>query len=280
MNIRRAFTLIELLVVIAIIAILAAILFPVFAQAKEAARKAQCLTQAREIGVAMMMYNNDYDDMMPGLLARVTPINGGNFPTFGMPYDQQIAAYVKNDDIFKCPDDNAGSAPDPSIPFWDGSYRAKKLKRSYGYVGTLFTVQAGGRDQNTGMSTGPYDPIGDQNTGRSITTFDEPADTIMLVENWLETSVDSWVGGPYGSAFIECDTAELAGRKVPPVNPPDFLPVTCGSGNQNRPPGRGHTGGTEYVFADGHVKLMSFYAVRKNDFRKFKLKKPTVTFNP
>src|SRR5258706_15299528 len=102
----------------------------------------------------------------------------------------------------------------------------------------------------------------------------------MLVENWREKSVDSWVGGPYGSAFIECDTAELAGRKVPPVNAPDFLPQTCGTYNQNRPPGRGHTGGTEYVFTDGHVKLMSFYAVRHDDFRKFKLHKPTVAYNP
>lgn len=274
---HRAFTLIELLVVIAIIAILAAILFPVFAQAKEAGRKAQCLTQARQIGMAMVMYSTDQDDLMPGLLAGVAPINGGNI--YWIPYDQQIAPYVKNDQIYKCPDDNSGSAPASNIPFWDGNYRARKLKRSYGYVGTIFTVEAGGRDQNTGMSTGPYDPA-NRNSGRSTTTFSDPADTIMMVENWLDTSIDSWVGGPYGSAFIECDTAELAGRVVPPIAPADFLPPTCGYSDQYRKPGRGHTGGTEFLLADGHVKLFNYYQVRKNDFQKFKLIKSSTTFTP
>ena len=63
--IRRAFTLIELLVVITIIAILAAILFPVFAQAKEAAKKTSCASNLRSIGLAMTLYGNDYDDYFP-----------------------------------------------------------------------------------------------------------------------------------------------------------------------------------------------------------------------
>src|SRR5690348_4323783 len=62
---RRAFTLIELLVVIAIIAILAAILFPVFAQAKAAAKKTACLSNVKHLSLATFMYINDYDDMMP-----------------------------------------------------------------------------------------------------------------------------------------------------------------------------------------------------------------------
>lgn len=64
---RRAFTLIELLVVIAIIAILAAILFPVFAKAREAARQSTCLSNSKQIGLAFGMYVQDYDETFPAL---------------------------------------------------------------------------------------------------------------------------------------------------------------------------------------------------------------------
>src|SRR5437868_14017802 len=90
MRLRRlAFTLIELLVVIAIIAILAAILFPVFAQAREAARKATCQSNLKQMGSAFMMYIQDYDEKYPQVLGSnygsigqfsIFPINGDGNP--------------------------------------------------------------------------------------------------------------------------------------------------------------------------------------------------------
>jgi len=74
MRVRNGFTLIELLVVIAIIAILAAILFPVFAQAREKARQATCLSNQKQIALALLMYNQDYDEEFPG---STDALNGG-----------------------------------------------------------------------------------------------------------------------------------------------------------------------------------------------------------
>src|SRR5580658_1927210 len=123
---RTGFTLIELLVVIAIIAILAAILFPVFAQAREKARQTTCTSNVKQIGLAWLMYVQDYDESFPPTNS-VQNANSGwvNSPTFtgkypckpcrphlqsnpSVTYDPTIYAepYIKNYDIFKCPDDN------------------------------------------------------------------------------------------------------------------------------------------------------------------------------
>src|SRR3954466_9689001 len=92
------FTLIELLVVIAIIAILAAILFPVFAQAREAARKATCISNTRQIGLALMPYCQDYDETLVPNNDQVTGYTGQlhNWTWFLQPY-------IKNDKVFLCP---------------------------------------------------------------------------------------------------------------------------------------------------------------------------------
>lgn len=119
---RRGFTLIELLVVIAIIAILAAILFPVFARAREKARQASCLSNVKQCMLAVLMYASDHDDYLP------TRTGEGPF-TWPM---QAVEPYIKNDGVLICPTKRGGwsaSAVIRYLPCWD-SYGT-------GYFGTI-----------------------------------------------------------------------------------------------------------------------------------------------
>jgi len=102
---RRGFTLIELLVVIAIIAILAAILFPVFAKAREKARQSSCLSNLKQIGTAALMYCADYDDTLFGHIQgrRDDPVTGASGPPGYIIWPDQILPYVKNEQLFTCP---------------------------------------------------------------------------------------------------------------------------------------------------------------------------------
>lgn len=106
---KRAFTLIELLVVIAIIAILAAILFPVFAQARESARKTSCLSNIKQITMASLMYVQDYDETLlsPALRRRgdpaPTPYSNFYWGRRWMCWPELILPYNKNLDIYTCP---------------------------------------------------------------------------------------------------------------------------------------------------------------------------------
>ncbi|MCE5241456.1 DUF1559 domain-containing protein [bacterium] len=121
---RRGFTLIELLVVIAIIAILAAILFPVFAKAREKARQSSCLSNVKQLGLAMLQYAQDYDERLPMAYDLGSPRNGLILTT--MPY-------VKSFQVHDCP-----SASENSVNNYLGS-------RSYGYNTALFAVNGPSR---------------------------------------------------------------------------------------------------------------------------------------
>ncbi len=110
---KKGFTLIELLVVIAIIAILAAILFPVFAKAREKARTSSCQSNLKQLGLAMRMYINDYDEMFT--INYYYPIANPNPASCNCVYwCDAIRSYIKSDQLFVCPSDKAtnGAATD------------------------------------------------------------------------------------------------------------------------------------------------------------------------
>jgi len=105
-----AFTLIELLVVIAIISILASILFPVFSRARSKARRTACMSNMRQLAMAIVMYAGDYDETLPlWSLVGGSPV-GGAPPAGTEPYtwDTQLMAYVRNTGIFLCPENPHG----------------------------------------------------------------------------------------------------------------------------------------------------------------------------
>lgn len=109
---KKAFTLIELLVVIAIIAILAAILFPVFAQAKEAAKKTVCLSNQKQLGTCLQLYLNDFDDMYMMTSWAEDPLVGLNYKVH---WSYLVQPYVKNVNIFVCPSDPKPQTPNDPI---------------------------------------------------------------------------------------------------------------------------------------------------------------------
>jgi prepilin-type N-terminal cleavage/methylation domain-containing protein/prepilin-type processing-associated H-X9-DG protein len=121
---KRGFTLIELLVVIAIIAILAAILFPVFAQAREQARKTSCLSNCKQLGTAMQMYAQDYDEQLPGWQDPSRhPLAAQWEWAIVVPL---LNAYNKSDNLWQCP-----SGP-KTAAFMRGP-RDQKVVVNYGY---------------------------------------------------------------------------------------------------------------------------------------------------
>jgi prepilin-type N-terminal cleavage/methylation domain-containing protein/prepilin-type processing-associated H-X9-DG protein len=138
----RAFTLIELLVVIAIIAILAAILFPVFAQARDKARQAACLSNEKQIGTAVTLYAQDYDERLPNCNS------WGYAWTTGVAerYIQQLTApYVKNEAIWFCPSVGRDRL------MGDPGLQSSKVK-TYGQNGTTYIWN----HQTESPSYGPY----------------------------------------------------------------------------------------------------------------------------
>lgn len=169
MSKNKAFTLIELLVVIAIIAILAAILFPVFAQARESARTTSCLSNMKQVALGWMMYSQDYDESFP-LSRRVfsgTVSNGCDCDancTVNESWMEETQPYVKSYDLYKCP-----SNPNNNVTTED---RDKNFKVSYATNGVV---------------------MWGTNVLRQA-SLNRPAETVMLLEStWSCSDLGDWV---------------------------------------------------------------------------------------
>jgi len=173
---KRAFTLIELLVVIAIIAILAAILFPVFAQAKVAAKKTADVSNVKQIGTAIYMYCTDYDDTTPTINGR----RGGNPAPYDVDYYVALMPYVKNMQMFVSPGrktewDNLGGTGDNC----DDGYNQIKQCLGYGWNWGITSAAGSGLVYGRASAGQPgYDPLWKTNVGKNFSVIGAPADMI------------------------------------------------------------------------------------------------------
>ena len=233
---RTAFTLIELLVVIAIIAILAAILFPVFAQAREKARQTSCIANLRQTGIALTMYAQDNEGYpMMSSLSTATP---------RMRWPDYIFPYVKNEGLFSCP-----SKPDDLE------------SRVWAHLPTTSPIRYGGYGYNyqylgnsrLATPASPNLPFGAQDS-----EIAHPSDTIALSDTngvrrddgsvkegqyTVDPPLPSGRGSGQDSGYYASGSAD------------------CGSDKPEMPgcralPHERHTGMISVVFADGHAKAM------------------------
>ena len=201
MSRNRAFTLIELLVVIAIIAILAAILFPVFAQAKLAAKKTSSISNVKQISLAGAMYWNDNDDVTVPLFS-FNPSDLSIPSTQGFYYwPMKVLPYTKNEDVFHCPMDNGD---DPVVDDAQGHGRFDKRNSLYYYVfGANPSYGYNYRYLNTSVN-GPFGP---EYAGISATSLDDISGTIQFAAATMKDKSNPNTGqtitNPIGYSRVE-----------------------------------------------------------------------------
>ncbi len=249
---RNGFTLIELLVVIAIIAILAAILFPVFAQAREKARAISCLSNMKQIGTSLQMYVQDYDETFPfaGWRDDGTPhqaiMPDGRLYKGYVLWEFQLFPYVKNKNVFSCPSDpnpklglNTDTTSNPLEDWW-----GKVWPGSYGI--------------NTDLTWPPYNR---PQTPVALAALTFPADTYFMAD----IVSDQPVG--FGSF---ADDGGTKGKGIHKFNTLNRVRLSKMHGCANEEEGGGlmritpgfdsescarHMGGNNFVFADSHAKF-------------------------
>lgn len=257
-----AFTLIELLVVIAIIAILAAILFPVFARAKEAAKLTQSLSQMRQLSLSVMIYAGDYDDNFVPASARGS--NPAIDPTI---WTQGIEPYVKNTQIFITPGSNGGYATN-----W-----AARRHQSVGYsdatgVDALSVAVPGAAPAGTeGFTTSAnFSQAEDvSKTGLFAVTANAPKDVTTTKHRGYVFNPYNGLNDPSGDYSkglpmisdrdLVAKTGDINYPNSPSLTPGALKPIICPFGATGKNEGR-----SPIIFADGHAK--SYNANALNTF--------------